>query len=191
MAARARTGSETSAGPRQARPSALDRRVRRVAAVMTWGPASIGSPAGRWAVNILALGGAALLVVSAVIHLHLWTANYGGIAIIGPMFLAQGVTSILVAVAVGVFRRIGLLVAGAGLMAATAVGLLLSVWIGLFGFRDSLASPYAGASLVVEFGSAGLLLAGAGLILAAGSPFAGRFTGRGIPGRNVRGRHGA
>ena len=59
------------------------------------------------------------------------------------------------------------MVTGAGLMAGTAVGLLLCTQISLFGFRDSLAAPYAGVSLVVEFGSAGLLVAGAGLILAA------------------------
>jgi len=149
---------------------------------MARGPAAIGSPAGRWAASILALGGAALLAVSAVIHLHLWAAGYQDIAVIGPLFLAQGVAGILAAVAVAAFRRAGLLVAGAGLMAATAAGLLLSAWIGLFGFQDSLASPYAAVSLVVEFGGAGLLLAAAGLILAAGSLPA----RRGIPGKNLR-----
>lgn len=52
-------------------------------------------------------------------------------------------------------------------MAGTAAGLLLSVHVGLFGFRDSLAASYAGLSLVTEFTATGLLLAGAALIAAA------------------------
>ena len=55
-------------------------------------------------------------------------------------------------------------------LAAVAAGadvLLLSVHVGLFGFRDSLAAPCAGLSLVAEFTATGLLLAGAALIAAA------------------------
>jgi hypothetical protein len=55
--------------------------------------------------------------------------------------------------------------AAAGLMAATAVGLLLSVYVGLFGFRESMAVPYAGMSLVVEFTGAVLLTAAAAIVL--------------------------
>ena len=64
-------------------------------------------------------------------------------------------------------------------MAGTAAGLLLSVQVGLFGFRDSLGAPYAGVSLVVQFGGAGLLLAGAGLTLAGRRFPAGRGSGIG------------
>ena len=97
----------------------------------------------------------------------MWASGYRSITVIGPLFLAQGVVSIPFAVALGVFRRLGLLAAGAALMAGTAVGLLLSAQIGLFGFKDSLAAPYAGLSLVVEFAGAGLLAAGAVLIATA------------------------
>jgi hypothetical protein len=152
--------------------------LRQVAALMAWGPAGLRSPAVWWAVNVLALAGAVLIVVSAVIHLHLWATGYSSISVIGPLFLAQGVAGILLAVALGVFRRRGLMVAGTGLMAGTAAGLLLSVQVALFGFRDSLGVPYAGVSLV-EFGGAGLLLAGAGLTLAARRFPAGRGSGIG------------
>ena len=145
----------------------LGRPLRQTATMMAWGPGSLRSTAARWAVNVLALTGAVLIVVSAVIHLRLWGQGYGSISVIGPLFLAQGVVALVLAVALGIFRWLGLMVAGAGLMAATAVGLLLSTQISLFGFRDSLGAPYAGVSLVVEFGGAGLLAAGAGLILAA------------------------
>ena len=120
------------------RPDGFPRRVLRL---LGWGPAHVRSPAARWAVNILALAGAVLIIASAVIHLRLWAQGYRGISVIGPLFLAQGVVSIPFAVAIGVFRRLGLMVAGAGLMASTAVGVVLSAQVGLLGFKDSLAAP--------------------------------------------------
>jgi len=63
-------------------------------------------------------------------------------------------------------RRTGRALAGAAMMAATATGLPLSMHVGLFGFRDSLAVPYAGLSLAVECASAGVLVAAAGIVLA-------------------------
>jgi hypothetical protein len=54
------------------------------------------------------------------------------------------------------------------MMAATAAGLLLSAGIGLFGFQESLAVPYATSSLVVEFASAAVLAAASALVLAGG-----------------------
>ena len=144
-------------------------RIRNVAASQRAGRGRSSRcwPGARRAVNVLALAGAALIIISAIIHLHPWAQGYRSITVIGPLFLAQGVVSIPFAVALGVFRRLGLLAAGAALMAGTAVGLLLSAQIGLFGFKDSLAAPYAALSLVVEFTEAGLLAAGAVLIAAA------------------------
>ena len=159
--------SGTRRVPHPESPGAPQSSTRRILALLAWGPARLRSPAARWAVNVLALAGAALIIISAIIHLHLWDQGYSGIAVIGPLFLAQGVISIPFAVVLGVFRRLGLLAAGAALMAGTAAGLLLSVQVGLFGFKDSLAAPYAGMSLVVEFTAAGLLAAGAVLIAAA------------------------
>ena len=60
-----------------------------------------------------------------------------------------------------------LLAAGAVTMAATAAGLLLSAGIGLFGYQESLAVPYAMSSLVVEFAGAAVLAAAAAIVLAA------------------------
>jgi hypothetical protein len=51
-------------------------------------------------------------------------------------------------------------------MVGTAVGLLLSAQIGLFRFKDSLATSYVGLSLVVEVAGARLLAAGTILIAA-------------------------
>jgi hypothetical protein len=125
------------------------------------------SPAARWAVTVLVVVGAALMVWSGVIHLQLWSDGYRTISVIGPLFLIQGIGGIALAVVIAVFRRVVLMAAGAVMMAATAAGLLLSVGIGLFGFQESLAVPYAMSSLVVEFVGAAVLTAAAAIVLAA------------------------
>ena len=146
------TGTDRPTVPHLAVPAPAGRFTRRVARPLNWGPAQVTAPAQRWTVNGLVWAGALLLLASGIIHVRLWAdGGYQGIAVIGPLFLAQGVTGIGLAAALGLFRRLGLILAGAGLMAATAVGLLLSVHVGLFGFRESMAVPYAGMSLVVEF----------------------------------------
>jgi hypothetical protein len=185
MTGNARIGSNGGAGTPPEGDGGQQHRLRRAALAMTWGPGGLRSPAARWVVNVLALVSAILIIVSAVIHLHLWAQGYSSISVIGPLFLAQGVVGILFAVTLGVFRWLGLMLAGAVLMAGTAVGLLLSAQIGLFGFKDSLAAPYAGLSLVVEFGGAGLLLAVTGLILAIRRSPArgGSGMGHALPGR--------
>ncbi len=139
----------------------------RAARLLARGPARIQSPAARWAVNILAVLGAALMAWSGVIHLQLWSEGYRNISVIGPLFLIQGAGGIALAVVLAVFRRVGLMAAGAGMMAATAAGLLLSAGIGLFGFRESLAVPDAGSSLAAEFASAAVLAAASAIVLAA------------------------
>jgi hypothetical protein len=131
------------------------------------GPAQLTSPVSRWAVTLLAVVGAALLVWSGVIHLQLWSDGYRDISVIGPLFLIQGIASIALALAVVVFRRLVLLAAGAALLAATAVGLLLSAGTGLFGYTESLAVPYAETSLAAEFTGAAVLVAAAVIVLVA------------------------
>jgi hypothetical protein len=152
------------------RPSATskpDRFPRRAARLVLTGPAQLTSPLSRWAVTLLAVAGAALLVWSGVIHLQLWSDGYRDISVIGPLFLIQGITSIALALALIVFRRLVLLAAGAVLLAATAVGLLLSAGVGLFGYQESLAVPYAGTSLAVEFTGAVVLMVAAVIALVA------------------------
>jgi hypothetical protein len=149
--------------PAAAQPVSFPRRVTRL---LLTGPATLTSPMARWAVTLLAVAGAALLVWSGVIHLQLWSDGYRDISVIGPLFLLQGIASIVLAVALAVFRRFALLAAGAVTAAATAVGLLLSASTGLFGYTESLAVPYAKMSLVVEFTSAAVLAIAAVIVLA-------------------------
>ncbi|HVT70525.1 MAG TPA: hypothetical protein VHF26_22455 [Trebonia sp.] len=137
------------------------------------GPGALRSRTARWAVLVLAATGGGFLIWSAVIHLELWADGYRDIGAIGPLFLAQGIACIALAAATVIFRRLVLLAAGAVAGAASAVGLLLSVHVGLFGYTESLSVPYAVLSLAVEFTAAFVLLAGAVLLalaVPAGAP---------------------
>src|SRR3984957_6682216 len=151
---------------RPSAPGQPDRLPPPAARLALTGPAQLTSPLSRWAVTLLAVAGAALLVWSGVIHLQLWFVGYRDTAVIGPLFLIQAITSIALALALVVFRRLVLLAAGAVLLAATAVGLLLSAGPGLFGYRESLAVPYAETSLAVEFTGAVVLMVAAVITLA-------------------------
>jgi hypothetical protein len=130
-------------------------------------PGTLQSRIARWTVLALAGTGAGFLVWSGVIHLELWGDGYKDISVIGPLFLVQGIASIVVAVAIVAFRWLALLVAGAVAGVATAVGLILSTDFGLFGYTESLSVPYAQLSLAVEFTAAFLLLVGACLLALA------------------------
>jgi hypothetical protein len=141
-------------------------------------PGALQSRVARWAVLVLAGIGAGFLVWSGVIHLMLWSDGYKDISVIGPLFLVQGIASIVVAVAIVAFRWLALLAAGAVAGVATAVGLLLSVNVGLFGYTESLAVPYAELSLAVEFTAAFVLLVAA-CVLALAEPA--RAAGRPSP----------
>jgi hypothetical protein len=110
-----------------------------------WPPASPG-----WPISALCWLGSALLIVSSVIHLHLWSTGYRHIPTIGPLFLLQGVAGIVMAVAVAVWRQVVVTTVAALLAVGTIGGLVLSVEVGLFGFKDSFSAPDATLSLVVE-----------------------------------------
>ena len=90
------------------------------------------------------------MLVSAFIHLHLWDTGYRHIPTIGPLFLLQGIAGIVIAVVIAVWRRPLVSLIGALFAASTIGGLVLSVEVGLFGFKDSFSAPYATSSLIIE-----------------------------------------
>ena len=118
-----------------------------------------GSVPRRAAIMLGVVVGAALVATTAAIHLHLWASGYRDIPTIGPLFLFQGIAGAAIAVALVAWRRLITVVAAAGFMIATIGGLLLSVYVGLFGFTDTLSAPFAGLSLAVE--SVGAVVLGA------------------------------
>jgi hypothetical protein len=83
--------------------------------------------------------------------------GYRTIPTIGPLFLLQGISGFLLALVLLLWRRLFVVVAGAGFMVATIGGLLISVYFGLFGFMDTFAAPYAGLSVVLESAGAVVL----------------------------------
>jgi hypothetical protein len=135
-------------------------RARRYALI---GPS--GSPTRRAVTTLGLVAGSALLGSSAAIHLQLWATGYRSIPTIGPLFLLQGIAGALLGLVLLLWRRLLVVVAGAGFMGATISGLLISVKFGLFGFMDTLAAPYAGLSVVLEsVGTAVLAVVGVLLV---------------------------
>jgi hypothetical protein len=143
------------------------------------GPGDLPSLASRVAVTVVIAAGAVCLAGSGVIHLYLWGKQYGykDVPTIGPLFIIQGIAAILVAVGVIVTRRVGVLLVGAGMLFASVVALVLAVYVGLFGFKDSWLAPYAWTSFYEELAGGVLLLAAAGVLAWPGLP--GRSSGSG------------
>lgn len=104
---------------------------------------------------VLRLIGAALLVVTAAIHLDLYLTGYNSFPTIGQLFLFQVVVAFLLAAGVAVTGSRLVAAAGAVFVIATLGGYLLAVWVGLFGFLEvrTTAGTVAGIVEVVAFGS--------------------------------------
>ena len=100
-----------------------------------------------------------LLVWTGWIHLHLWLEGYRQLPTNGPLFLADALGAFLLAAALIVLPRpvIGLL--GAEFLIATIGALVISINIGLFGFKESGSASFVMLSLVIEsIGALGLIM---------------------------------
>jgi predicted lipoprotein with Yx(FWY)xxD motif len=80
--------------------------------------------------------GAGLLVATAAIHLDLYLTGYRTIPTIGWLFLLQVIAGFVLAAAVLATSSWVASAAGAGFAVSTLGGYLLSIWVGLFGFRE-------------------------------------------------------
>jgi predicted lipoprotein with Yx(FWY)xxD motif len=80
--------------------------------------------------------GAGLLVATAAIHLDLYLTGYRTIPTIGWLFLLQVIAGFVLAAAVLATSSWLASAAGAGFAVSTLGGYLLSIWVGLFGFRE-------------------------------------------------------
>jgi predicted lipoprotein with Yx(FWY)xxD motif len=121
-----------------------DRRTHGISADAPRGNRRDGRPQPRrrpdWRDTPLAAGlrvtGAGLLVVTAAIHLDLYVTGYRTIPVIGSLFLLQVIAAFVAAAAVLVTGSRVVAAAGAVFALATLGGYLLSLWTGLFGFKE-------------------------------------------------------
>jgi predicted lipoprotein with Yx(FWY)xxD motif len=99
-------------------------------------------PLPGWPAVILRVAGSGLLIATAAIHLDLYLTGYRTIPTIGWLFLLQVIAAFGLGLAVlAIPSRLVTLSrlaagAGAGFALATFGGYLLSVWTGLFGFKE-------------------------------------------------------
>jgi predicted lipoprotein with Yx(FWY)xxD motif len=114
-------------------------------------------PAPGWPTVLLRVLGSGLLIATAAIHLDLYLTGYRAIPTIGWLFLLQVIAAFGLGLAVlAIPRRLAAAVlasrlaaaAGAGFALATLGGYLLSVWIGLFGFKEVRTGAGIAAGLV-------------------------------------------
>jgi predicted lipoprotein with Yx(FWY)xxD motif len=115
-------------------------------------------PGPAWLTVLLRVAGAGLLIATGAIHLDLYLTGYRTIPTIGWLFLLQVIAAFglgLTVLAVGWPALAGRLAAaaGAGFALATLGGYLLTVWAGLFGFKEvrTTAGIVAGAIEVAAF----------------------------------------
>ena len=108
----------------------------------------------------LRVAGAGLLAATAAIHLDLYLTGYRTIPTIGPLFLFQVIVAFALALAVLVTGRWLAAAAGAGFALSTLGGYLLSIWVGLFGFKEvrTTAGVVAGVIEVAAFAALGLFV---------------------------------
>jgi predicted lipoprotein with Yx(FWY)xxD motif len=127
---------------------------------------------------MLRVAGAVLLIATGAIHLDLYLTGYRTIPTIGWLFLLQVIAAFALGLAVlatggrPAASRLAA-AAGAGFALATLGGYLLSVWTGLFGFREvrTTAGLTAGVIEVAAFAVlAALALAPARADAAATTP---------------------
>ncbi len=115
-------------------------------------------PGFDWRTVMLRVAGAGLLIAAGAIHLDLYLTGYRTIPTIGWLFLLQVIVAFalgLAVLAIGrpvIARRLAA-AAGAGFALATLGGYLLTVWIGLFGFKEvrTTAGIVAGVIEVAAF----------------------------------------
>ena len=122
--------------------------LRRLASPHSPGPGN--SPSRKATALLLRAGCAALLAWIGYIHLHLWLEGYRQIPTDGPLFLIDAIAAFVLAAALLAWPRplAGLL--AAGYTASTLGALVISLTVGLFGFRESITASYVTESIIIE-----------------------------------------
>jgi hypothetical protein len=135
----------------------------------------MASRGGRWAVALLLrLGCIVLLAWIGYIHLHLWLGGYRQIPTNGPLFLLDAVAGVGLAAVLLLWPRplAGLLAVGYSV--STLGALIISLSVGLFGFRESISASFVVESLIIESITVLALISWTVLVAATSRPSADR-----------------
>ena len=111
---------------------------------------------GRWPSFGLRIAGGALLAATGAIHLDLYLTGYRSIPTIGWLFLLQVIAAFGLAATVTASASRLAAAAGAVFALSTLGGYLLSVWFGLFGFKEVRTTAGIVAGIVEVLGFAAL-----------------------------------
>jgi hypothetical protein len=101
---------------------------------------------------------AACMVVSGLVHLHLWDIAYRHVATLGPLFLVQTIAAFVGAAALAVTRLVIVMLGSVVLMIGTMVGFVLADTIGIFGFKLPEVTQWAYLALGAEAIASALLI---------------------------------
>lgn len=138
---------------------------REAGGLLTLARATLRRPDLGWrgALSLLAHGlrvvAAGLLVWIGYIHWFLWHEGYKYVPTSGPFFLVDAIAAVLLAVALLAWPRAITGIASAGFVAGTIAALVISLWIGLFGFHESISASFVVQSLWLESITVVLLVA--------------------------------
>ena len=128
---------------------------------------------GRRVALLLRLTCVGLLAWIGGVHLHLWLEGYRQIPTDGPLFLIDAVTGLGLAALLLVWAAPLAGLVAAGYTAGTLGALLISLSVGLFGFRESISASFVAQSLVIE--TITVVALSCWTILAAAAPRPGRL----------------
>ncbi|HUZ36290.1 MAG TPA: hypothetical protein VMV17_08170 [Streptosporangiaceae bacterium] len=93
-------------------------------------------PVTGWPRLVLRVTGGGLLIATASIHLDLYLTGFRNIPTIGWLFILQVIAAFALGLAALASGSRLVAAAGAGFAIATLGGYLLSMWVGLFGFKE-------------------------------------------------------
>jgi hypothetical protein len=123
-------------------------RLRRLASPRSPGP---GASRRRMAGDLLLrVASAALLAWIGYVHLHLWQEGYRFIPTNGPLFLLDAIAAFVLAAALLAWPRPLAGLVAAGYTVSTLGALVISLTVGLFGFRESIHASYVTESIILE-----------------------------------------
>lgn len=129
---------------------------------------------------------AAAVLVSAYVHLRLWTEGYKDIHMVGPAFMVNAVAGVIIAVLLVVWRSWEPPLLAAGFGAATLVAFLISTTShGLYGVHEHWFAAYSG-SIWAAFLSEIVALVGGLLIFWREGAFTPQRPARGTARRTAR-----